>query len=93
MMHDPIEKTENLVKHAQTITGKYTRPTLKRYPLLFSFLVVFSAAAIIHGFETWAHKITLFEEHPIVLMLLGVGLLFLTGSLYKVLEHLKEIRK
>ena len=88
-MHDPIETAEEFIKETHNQAGKYTRPVLKRYPLLFSFLTVFSVAAILHGFEMWADQINLFESHPAYLMLVGVTTLFLTGTLYKSLEKMK----
>lgn len=86
---DPIKKAEEIIEGAHNETGKYTKPVLKRYPLLFSFLLVFSVASILHGFEMWADKINLFEEHPSYLILIGVIVLFLTGMLYKSLEKMK----
>lgn len=88
-MHDPIEKAEDFIEETHNKVGKYTQPVLGRYPLLFSFLTVFSVAAILHGFEMWAEQIHLFEKHPSYLMLIGVAVLFLTGTLYKALEEMK----
>lgn len=89
MTHDPIEHAEKIVRGIHDEAGKYAKPTLKRYPLLFSFLIVFSAAAILHGFEMWSDQIELFDRHPALLMGIGVVALFLTGTLYKALEHMK----
>lgn len=86
---DPIQKAEELVKDLHNEAGKYTQPVLKRYPLSFSFLLVFSIAAILHGFEMWASQIGLFEKHPLYLIIIGVITLFLTGTLYKSLEKMK----
>ncbi len=88
-MQDPLEEAEKMARGFHDEVGKYTKPTLKRYPLLFSFLIVFSAAAIIHGFEIWSDHIALFDRHPTLLMSIGVVLLFLTGTLYKVLERMR----
>jgi uncharacterized membrane protein len=88
-INDPIQKFEQVVKGAHDGAGKYTKPVLQRYPLLFSFLIVFSAAAFMHGFEMWAEQIGLFKEKPIYLMLIGLILLFLTGTLYKSLKKMK----
>ena len=87
--HDPIQKAEHLMQNAHDEAGKYTQPVLSRYPLLFSFVIVFSVAAIMHGFELWADQIDLFEKQPLYLMLIGVVALFLTGTLYKSLEKMR----
>ena len=44
------------------------------------------AAAILHGFDILVDKSGFFDEHPVYLILIGVGALVLTGTLYKVLE-------
>jgi hypothetical protein len=88
-MKDPIKKAEDMVKGVHDGAGKYTKPVLKRYPLLFSFLSVFSFAAILRGFDMWVEQIGLFEEHPAVLILIGVIALLFTGTLYKTLENVK----
>lgn len=84
--NDPIKIAEEVVRLMDAKAGKYARPVFKRYPFLFSFLTVFSAAAILHGFELWAGKVALFRENPLVLIALGVVGLIITGTLYKFLK-------
>jgi len=88
MSRDPIQKVEEIVKDAHDRVGKRTLPVLKHYPLIFSFLIVFSVAAILHGFELWADQIAFFEEYPSSLILFGIFMLFVTGMLYKSLEKM-----
>ncbi len=80
---DPIQSVENIVKEVHDTTSKYTEPVLARYPLLFAFLVIFSASMIMKGFEKMMSKVTFLQEHPVLLLLTGVVLLTFTGSLYK----------
>ena len=89
MKIDPIQEIEEIVKEVHDSAGKYTRPVLRRYPLVFAFLIVFSIAAILDGFKLFVDEIPLFKEHPIILMLIGVIALILTGKLYKSLEKMK----
>jgi hypothetical protein len=84
---DPIYEVEKIVKEVHDHAGKYTRPVLKRYPLLFAFFLTFSVAAIIHGFDLMTDGVPVFENHPWLLVLLGSTTLFLTGTLYKHLER------
>jgi hypothetical protein len=88
-INDPIKKAEGLIHETHDTVGRYTKPVLSRYPLLFSFLTVFSIAAILDGFRMWSEQIHLFEEHPSYLMAIGIIALFLTGTLYKSLEKMR----
>ena len=83
---DPIQQVEKIVKKVNDGAGKYTSPVLERYPLLFAFLVIFSASAIMHGFNDLISKVNIFDEHPAILMGLGILTLSLTGRLYKWLK-------
>ncbi|MGW8185107.1 MAG: hypothetical protein ACWGHO_03275 [Candidatus Moraniibacteriota bacterium] len=82
---DPILKVEEIARELNDGAGKYAQPALHRYPLLFSFLIVFSTAAIMYGFELIVGKIQFFKDYPISLILIGAGVLFFTGMLYKAL--------
>jgi len=86
---DSIAQGERFLKELHDNAGKYTQPVLRRYPLLFTFLVVFSVAAILHGFELVSEQVEIFEKHPSWLIFIGIGMLFLTGRLYKSLEKVK----
>lgn len=87
--NDPIKHAEKIVREAHDGAGKYTKPVLRRYPLLFSFLVVFSVAAIVHGFELLTDEFEFFKQYPSSLILMGIFLLFITGMLYKSLDKMK----
>ncbi len=86
---DPIHHAEKILKEAHKSAGKYTRPVLRRYPLLFAFTFTFSVAAVLHGFELWADQIEFFHTHPFALIWIGIVALFLTGTLYKALGNEK----
>jgi len=86
---DPILHVEKIVKEVHDSASKFSRPVLKRYPLIFAFLIVFSIAAILHGFELATDKMQIFVEHPNYLILIGVIALFITGKLYQSLEKMK----
>ncbi len=86
MEKDPILEFEKITKGVNDKIGKITQPVLGRYPLLFAFLVTFSLAAIIRGFEVFTDQMEIFEKHPTLLILAGSIVLLFTGSLYKTLE-------
>jgi hypothetical protein len=89
MVHNPLEEIETAVKGAHDEMGKYTQPTLRKYPLTFLFLLVCSASAIFHGFEMWIDTVPMFTNHPVILIGLGTVALFLTGTLYKTLNKMR----
>ena len=88
---DPILETEKIMKEVHDNAGRYTQPVLRRYPLLFSFLIVFSVAAILHGFEIVTDQIDIFQKHPSYLIIIGSLTLFFTGMLYKTLQDKNKI--
>lgn len=88
--NDPILETEHIVREIHDNAGKYTQPVLRRYPLLFSILIFFSVAAILHGFELLTEQMDMFQEHPSYLISIGLLALFLTGMLYKSLERKRD---
>ena len=85
MEKDPIIRLEKIAKEIHDDVSKSTRPVLKRYPLLFALLITFGASAIIHGFAILSDQIEIFDKHPVLLILTGVIVLTLAGSLYKTL--------
>ena len=87
--HDPLQRIESMVRDLHDKAGKHTQPVLRRYPLLFAFLLVFSIAAIIHGFDLTVDRYELFDRYPVALMVIGIVTLVLTGTLYESLKKMK----
>jgi hypothetical protein len=87
---DPIRETEKIIKGVHDSAGKYTQPVLRRYPLLFAFLIIFSISAIMHSFNDLISRVGFFNRHPATLMALGIVALLLTGRLYKWLKKGSE---
>lgn len=56
---------------------------LKLYPLLFAILVSTGVAATILGLERILLEVSLFDEHPWLLFACGIGILAITGRIYK----------
>ena len=90
MEKDPILEIERIIKGLHDEAGKYTKPVLKRYPLLFAFLLTFSFAAVLHGFDLMTDEIQIFHDKPWLLIAIGAVCLLLTGTLYKLLENDKH---
>ncbi|HEY4512488.1 MAG TPA: hypothetical protein VJH63_02395 [Candidatus Paceibacterota bacterium] len=90
LTNDPIKEFDKLVREAQESARKYSGPIKRRYPFLLTLLLTFGFLSIAVGFHLWAETIPLFHERPAVLILIGMFVLFLTGTLYKVLKKDRE---
>lgn len=81
-----------LKKVEQTVEGEFKRvvdrprKVLERFPTLFLLLVTAGIVLVLFGFEQTFAKIDLFENHPYVMIILGIAILIFTGRLYKVLD-------
>jgi hypothetical protein len=84
--NDPIEHIEKLLKEINDNTGKKTGSSLKKYPITYALLVTFALVSILHGFELFFDKVVLIHNHPWILILGGLFVLIITGSVYKSLE-------
>lgn len=74
--------TEGVNKHV----ANARQSTFKRFPRLFLMLSTFGFVLLLHGFEQTVSQIDLFQEQPFLILLIGIGLLFFTGTLYKKME-------
>ncbi len=76
-------------KASQNIDG-YIAPirtsVLTRFPILFSLLTTFGVAATFLGFEKIVSNIAFLDQNPFIMLILGIGILALTGTLYKKLS-------
>ena len=86
MDDNPIQEVERAIKALHDELGSFTKPVLRRYPFIFAFLLTFSLAAILHGFELLTDEMTIFHDHPWLLIAIGTAMLIFTGTLYKLLE-------
>ncbi|MCU0678285.1 MAG: hypothetical protein MUF19_01710 [Candidatus Pacebacteria bacterium] len=55
----------------------------KRYPTLFSLLATAGVAMTFLGIEQLLLTSSLLERYPVLILAFGVGILALTGTLYK----------
>ena len=86
MSIDPIKEVENLTKEIHDAIAIRGRSVFGRYPLLFLSLATFGFVATIYGFERVLDQIPLLRENPTIILLVGILILALTGTLYKRLE-------
>ena len=85
-----ITAVEGLVSKATLDMDGYIAPirtsVLKRYPIVFSLLTTFGVATTFLGFEKIVSNIAFLDQHPFVMLILGISILATTGTLYKKLS-------
>lgn len=66
---------------------KYVAPTrltvLQRFPVLFALLTTFGLVMTLLGLELLITEMAWLVERPLLMLAVGVGVLALTGTLYK----------
>lgn len=66
--------------------GQKKQAAFNRFPLVFTLLGAFGLVATFYGFERLIDKVQYFSDNPLALLITGVSILILTGSLYKKLQ-------
>jgi len=80
---DPIEAVEKAAQKTQRTIEKETRPVARKYPFLFGLSITFGVVFVLYGFERMADSIPFFHNNPIIVLIIGLAVLFLTGTLYR----------
>lgn len=86
MIKDPLHEIENATMKVNHFMESKTQSVFSRYPVTFSFLVLFGVMSVLHGFDEIIFKIPLLENNPILVFIIGLAVLIFTGSLYKRLQ-------
>ena len=86
-INDPLKQMEELTREVHELVAKQSRSSFRRYPITYALVATFGVAAIIHGFEIFIDDISFLRNHPSLVLLIGVGLLVLSGTLYKRLKR------
>lgn len=86
MIPDPVKHVEDFAKETNDFMHERTRGVFERYPILFSFLIIFGVVALMHGFDAIIEYVPFFHEHPGCVFIIGLVILIFTGSLYKKLD-------
>ena len=84
---DVAEDAQRLVQETEEVIENTFAPVreglLKRFPTLFILVVTFGVSLVVFSVEQLLLRSTFFIEHPWISLLFGVGILTLTGTLYK----------
>ncbi len=89
--------TADFVTQVTTVVSKTTsgvdtyiapvrKSVLQRFPVLFSLLVTFGATTTFLGFEKIIETIPFLNQHPVIVLILGMSILAFTGTIYKKLQ-------
>lgn len=83
---DILRQAEKLAEETSDKMSEKGKGAFRRYPIFFTFFVVFGIVAIDEGAKGIFESLG-FAEHPVWLLAAGVILLILTGTLYKKLDE------
>ena len=83
---DVLEHIENLSNQVNEIMASRTKSVFTRYPVTFGLLIVFGAIAVHEGLKGLMKDFGLLDISPWHLLVTGLVLLTITGTLYKKLE-------
>ncbi len=82
-----LDTVETTIKTVERTVESYAKPMrkniLKRFPVFFSLFVTFGVAAVFFGFERLLEDIAFLNERPFFILVVGIAVLAITGTLYK----------
>ena len=85
-----LDEAENVVSATGQKIEKMAAPirenVLMRFPILFMLTVTFGVTATFTGVEQILLKYQVLSNNPWLILFLGIGMLVLTGTLYKKLQ-------
>lgn len=82
---------EKLEKHIEAGSEPLRQNVFARFPILFTLSTTFGIVAVFFGFERMLQEISFLNNRPWLILLLGILILSITGTLYKGLATNKNI--
>jgi fumarate reductase subunit C len=83
---DLLKKIEDLTAEVNQSFGQKTKHVFARYPLTFALLIVFGVVMVTDGMKELLLQIPFLRNSPLVMILGGIVVLAITGTLYKKLN-------
>ena len=83
---DVLKKLEDLTARMNQLFAEKGKNVFSRYPLIFALLIVFGVTMVTQGIKDMLLKISLFQNNPFVMFVMGIIVLIITGTLYKKLK-------
>jgi hypothetical protein len=89
-IYSEIHNATRVIGDTVSATGKVIDPVresfFKRFPTVSILLATFGVSATFYGIERIIADIAWLNERPYAIFLLGIGILIITGRLYKKLS-------
>lgn len=83
---DLLKKVEELTARLNKMFGEKGTNVFIRYPLTFALLIFFGVLMVTEGLKEIIKEITFFQDKPFVMLIIGLFILAITGTLYKKLN-------
>ncbi len=80
---DPLKVITDAPKPVVDHLTRHRDSAVKRFPLLFTMLATFGVVATLYGFQRLIDKVDWLSRNPVVMLVTGVIVLLITGTLYK----------
>ena len=80
---DLLKKVEELTARLNRVFGERGTNVFMRYPLTFALLIFFGVLMVTEGLKEILKEITFFQDKPFTMMVIGLLILAITGTLYK----------
>lgn len=79
-MSEIVKKTESRVEE---VVAPVRQRVFKRFPVIFILLTTFGVTATISGMERLLFQFNILQNNPGIVLVIGLMILILTGTLYK----------
>ena len=81
-----LRHLEDLSNNINQMMASRTKTVFRRYPITFGLLILLGGVALYEGLKGLIREFGLLEINPFYLILTGLIILTITGTLYKKLE-------
>lgn len=78
---------QRLEQNINTVATPVRERVFRRFPILFVLATTFGVAAVFFGFERIIAEVDFLYNRPWLILSLGIAILLLTGTLYKILDR------
>jgi hypothetical protein len=89
LVNEIDESVKNLEAQTEKLSKKilsYRDNAFRKFPLPFLILSSFGLVAVFYGFEKVIDQIPFLNQHPIYVLVTGIFILIITGTLFKKLS-------
>jgi hypothetical protein len=83
---DLLKKVETLTAQLNELFNKKGKWVFSRYPLTFALFVVIGVTLVSQGIRDLLLEISFFKNQPFIMLITGILILLITGTLYKKLN-------